>query len=55
MKPVNSDRATTTRRSGNYKPEKPLDIQGVTLDLTRDEIVDVLREVRGRSEKPTPR
>ncbi len=30
------------------KNESPLDVEGVDLNLSRDEIIDILREVRER-------
>jgi PHD/YefM family antitoxin component YafN of YafNO toxin-antitoxin module len=30
------------------KPESPLDVEGIDLDLTADEIVNIVREVRRR-------
>lgn len=30
------------------KPESPLDVEGVDLDMTADEIVKIVREVRRR-------
>lgn len=30
------------------KPESPLDVEGVDLDMTADEIINIVREVRRR-------